>query len=168
MLIVKWVVIGLLLLPLAELFAFMLVGSLIGWVSATAALVGTSIVGALLLRHTGARELDRLRRALREGGIPALHLDYPPVAKLVGAILLALPGFISGVVGAALFLPPLRTRAASAFLKARTAKAMTAPRQRGDRHDPIIDLKPDEWRRITDRGPGSKKRGRPKAKHGSC
>jgi UPF0716 protein FxsA len=162
MFIVKWVLIGLLLLPLAELAAFVLAGNLIGWFSATVALVGTSIVGALLLRHTGARELRRLRLALREGGIPALHLDYPPVARLVGAILLVVPGFITGIAGAALFLPPLRTWAASALLK-----AMTAPRQRGG-NDPVVDLEPDEWRRIADRGPGRKKRGRPKAKHGSC
>jgi UPF0716 protein FxsA len=163
MFIVKWAVIGLLLLPLAELAAFMLVAGTIGWFCATAALIGTSIVGALLLRHTGPRELHRLRLAMREGGMPALHLDYPPVAKLIGALLLAFPGFVSGIAGAALFVPRLRTWAASAL-----RKAISAPRPRNPTRDPVIDLSPDEWHRIADRRPRRKKRTQPKANHGSC
>jgi UPF0716 protein FxsA len=162
--IVKWALIGILLLPLAELAGFLLIASLLGWLLASAALVGTSILGAVLLRQSGRRELARLQPAFRQDGIAALRLDYPPVAKLLGAILLVLPGFITGIVGAALFLPPLRGWAASAL-----TKAVSATRPRGEgRRDPVLDLEPHEWHRIDRRGHGARKRRRRKTESSSC
>ena len=50
---VKWTLIGLLVLPAAELFAFFLMAALIGWLWAAGLFIATSIVGALLLRRFG-------------------------------------------------------------------------------------------------------------------
>lgn len=161
--IVKWALIGILLLPLAELAGFLLIASLLGWFLASVALVGTSILGVALLRQSGRRELAQLQPAFRQDGIAALRLDYPPVAKLLGAILLVLPGFITGIVGAALFLPPLRSWAASAL-----TRAVSATRPHDGRRDPVLDLEPDEWHRIDHRGRGGRKRRRRKAESGSC
>jgi len=57
---VKWTLIGLLVLPAAELFAFFLVAALIGWLWAAGLFIATSILGALLLRRFGRADLDRL------------------------------------------------------------------------------------------------------------
>jgi len=54
---VKWVFIGLIALPAAELLAFVMVASLIGWLRAAALFVGTSVVGVLLLRKSGRADL---------------------------------------------------------------------------------------------------------------
>lgn len=56
---VKWTLIGLLVLPAAELFAFFLVAALIGWLWAAGLFIATSILGALLLRRFGRADLDR-------------------------------------------------------------------------------------------------------------
>ncbi len=57
---VKWTLIGLLVLPAAELFAFFLVAALL-W--AAGLFIATSIAGVLLLRRFGRADLDRLRTA---------------------------------------------------------------------------------------------------------
>src|SRR6516162_9092651 len=101
---VKWTLIGLLVLPAAELFAFFLMAALIGWLWAAGLFIATSIVGVLLLRRCGRTDLDRLRTAFARDGIRALHLETPGMATMLGGILLIFPGFITDLLGAALLL----------------------------------------------------------------
>jgi len=110
---VKWTLIGLLVLPAAELFAFFLVAALIGWLWAAGLFIATSILGALLLRRFGRADLDRLRTAFARDGIRALHLETPGMATMLGGILLIFPGFITDLLGAALLLPTVRRWAAA-------------------------------------------------------
>ena len=145
----KWALIGLLALPAAELAGFLLVAIAIGWLWATVALVSTSALGIALLRRRGRHALGRLTEALRNDGIAALRLDSPAVASLLGAALLVLPGFITDVVGGALFLPSFRKWAASTL-----GNATSAARQSNRGGDPIIDLEPGEWHRIGDQQRG--------------
>ena len=112
---VKWTLIGLLVLPAAELFAFFLVAALIGWLWAAGLFIATSILGALLLRRFGRADLDRLRTAFARDGIRALHLETPGMATMLGGILLIFPGFITDLLGAALLLPTVRRWAAGAL-----------------------------------------------------
>src|SRR6516164_10041417 len=103
---VKWTLIGLLVLPAAEL---------IGWLWAAGLFIATSIAGVLLLRRFGRADLDRLRTAFARDGVRALHLETPGVATMVGGILLIFPGFITDLLGAALLLPAVRRWAAAKF-----------------------------------------------------
>ena len=141
----KWALIGLLALPAAELAGFLLVAISIGWLWATIALVSTSALGIALLRRSGRHAFGRLTQALRNDGIAALRLDSPAVATLLGAALLVLPGFITDVVGGALFLPRFRKWAAR-----RLGNVTSAARPGNRGRDPVIDLEPGEWRRIGD------------------
>src|SRR5215510_5337962 len=112
---VKWTIIGLLVLPAAEFVAFFLVAALIGWLWAAGLFIATSIAGVLLLRRFGRADLDRLRTAFARDGVRALHLETPGVATMVGGILLIFPGFITDVLGAALLLPAVRRWAVARF-----------------------------------------------------
>lgn len=141
---VKWSIIGLLALPAAELVAFLLVAALIGWLWTVALFVATSVVGMLLLRQSARADIDRLRHAFAQDGIRGLHLETPGMGPVLGGILLVFPGFITDILGAALYLPALRRWAAG--------KLATHPpraRRRG-RDGRIIDLEPGEWRRLPD------------------
>ena len=141
---VKWVFIGLLALPVAEIVIFIAMAAVIGWLGAAALLVVTSLLGLVLLRRTGRSDLDRLRAAVTAHGLRGLHLETPGAATILGGILLVLPGFMTDILGAALFLPTFR-RWASAKL------AVAARRHRDARRgDHVIDLDPDEWRQIPD------------------
>jgi UPF0716 protein FxsA len=154
---VKWTLIGLLVLPPAELFAFFLVAALIGWLWAAGLFIATSIVGTLLLRRFGRADLDRLRTAFARDGIRALHLETPGMATMLGGILLIFPGFITDLLGAALLLPVVRRWAAAKFATfARSSR-------RTPRDDRVIELEPGEWHQIPDRG----RRQRRKSKRGA-
>lgn len=154
---VKWTLIGLLVLPAAELFAFFLMAALIGWFWAAGLFIATSIVGMLLLRRFGRADLDRLRTAFARDGIRALHLETPGMATMLGGILLIFPGFITDLLGAALLLPVVRRWAAAKFATfARSSR-------RTPRDDRVIELEPGEWHQIPDRG----RRRRRKSKRGA-
>ena len=154
---VKWTLIGLLVLPAAELLAFLLIVALIGWWWAAGLFIATSIVGVLLLRRFGRADLDRLRSAFARDGIRALHLETPGMATMLGGILLIFPGFITDLLGAALLLPTVRRWAAARFATfARSSR-------RTPRDDRVIELEPGEWHQIPDRG----RRRRRKSKRGA-
>jgi UPF0716 protein FxsA len=141
---VKWTFIGLAALPAAELLALILVAALIGWLWTAALFVATSVVGAWLLRKSGRADLDRVRNAFARDGIRAIRLETPGVAPVIGGILLVFPGFITDILGAALYVPALRRWAAGKL----ATRARRAGRRRDER---VIDLEPGEWHHLPDR-----------------
>jgi UPF0716 protein FxsA len=141
---VKWTFIGLAVLPAAEFLALILVAALIGWLWTAALFVATSVVGVLLLRKSGRADLDRVRNAFARDGIRAIHLETPGVAPVIGGILLIFPGFITDILGAALYVPPLRRWAAG-----KLAERAGRTGRRRDEH--VIDLEPGEWHHLPDR-----------------
>jgi len=157
---VKWTFIWLLVLPAAELIAFILVAALIGWLKAAALFVATSVAGALVLRRSGRGDFERLRAAFNRDGIRAVHLETPGAATLLGGILLVFPGFITDILGAALFVPAFRRFAAGRLAAARRA------RRRGPRDDRVIDLEPGEWQQIPDRKRGPRRKSKNPANKG--
>ena len=153
---VKWIFIGLVVLPAAELIALVLVAALIGWLATIALFVATSVVGLLLLRRSGRADLARLRHAFAREGTGAIRLETPGVASVLGGILLVFPGFITDALGAVLLVPKLRRWAAGKV-------AATAPRAPRGRDDRVIDLEPGEWHRIPDRRRGRRRRAKGEA-----
>jgi UPF0716 protein FxsA len=141
---VKWTFIGLAALPAAELLVLILVAALIGWLWTAALFVATSVVGVLLLRKSGRADLDRVRNAFARDGIRAIRLETPGVAPVIGGILLVFPGFITDILGAALYVPPLRRWAAGKLAE----RARRAGQRRDER---VIDLGPGEWHHLPDR-----------------
>src|SRR5262245_4442158 len=149
---VKWAFIGVLLLPAAEVLAFVLVAALIGWLPAAALFIATSILGVILLKRSARADFDRLRAALAQEGLRGMHLDTPGAATMLGGILLVLPGFITDLIGGMLLVPTLRR------WLGRKLAGMAQARQRDER---VIDLEPGEWHQIPDQ-----RRRRRKSKHG--
>lgn len=149
---VKWAFIGLIALPATELLALIMVASLIGWLRAAALFIGTSVVGVLLLRKSGRADLARFRAAFAQQGMRAVHLETPGVATIIGGILLTFPGFITDLVGAALFLPAIRRWAAARFA------TLARDGRRGRRDDRVIDLEPSEWHQIPDQRRGRRRK----------
>ena len=144
---VKWAFIGIVMLPAAEIGAFLLLAVLIGWLWTIVLFLGTSVAGVILLRWSGRSDFDRVRAALAKEGLRAVHLETPGFAAIVGGILLVFPGFITDLLGLALLTPPLRRWAGAVLAKA------TRKRRRGRDEVTVIDLEPDEWRQIPDQRP---------------
>jgi UPF0716 protein FxsA len=152
----KWALVGLLILPAAEIAAFLLVAALIGWALTIVLFIATSAVGVFLLRKSGRADLARLRTALSAEGLRGLTLETPGLASGLGGILLVFPGFVTDLLGAALFVPVFRRWAGAAI-----AKAARRDRQRARDKSapaPVIDLRPDEWHQVSERArDGSRK-----------
>ena len=97
-----------LLLPLAEITCFILVGRKIGLFPTLSLVVFSAIAGILLMRVQGFGVLMRLRQASQDGRAPGKEmLDAAMI--VVAGILLLIPGFLTDIVGLALFLPPVRS-----------------------------------------------------------
>jgi UPF0716 protein FxsA len=147
---VKWAFIALLALPAAEIALFLILAALIGWFWTSILFVATSALGIFLLRHSGRSDLARVADGLAKGGLRGVNRNTQALANVLGAFLLILPGFITDLAGAALFVPAVRRWA---------ARAMTGTAQKPRPGDGVIDLEPGEWRRIPE-----KKRGRPRSR----
>lgn len=107
----RWVLAALALLPVVELAVAI---ALAGWIGAgwtVLALLLISAAGLLVLRRAGAQAWRRFTRSaqgepVRVGDPAGAGLD------LLAGLLLALPGFVTGLAGALLLLPPTRRPAA--------------------------------------------------------
>lgn len=97
--------------PAAEVWLLIEVGRVVGGWETVAWLVAMGIVGAWLGKRAGFVVLAQIQEDLRAGRSPADHL-WEAALVLVGSVLLVTPGFLSDLVGALLFLPPVRRRLA--------------------------------------------------------
>ena len=134
----KWLLYALLLLPLAEVAAFIAVAATIGFLWALALIVAGSFAGALILRHAGGHHIARMRVVLGDNRFTALEADSAGTLTLIAGFLLLIPGFITDVLAGLLLVAPLR-RALGA-----TLRRAAAPR------DGVVDLEPEQWRRVPD------------------
>jgi UPF0716 protein FxsA len=141
---VKWGFIGLFLLPLAEMAAFVAVALTIGWIPAACLFVATSILGLLVLRRSGRSDLDRFLGAFRRDGLRAIHLESPGLGSMLGGILLVFPGFITDALGALLLVPPVRRQFRGLIVRARETR-------RRQRDPSVIDLTPKEWHQVSEK-----------------
>lgn len=90
-----------------EIAVFVAVAQAVGWAWAFVALLVVSAVGAWLVPRQGVRAWRRFRAAAADGRPPGRQATDGLVG-LIGAVLLAVPGFVTGVLGVALLTPPLR------------------------------------------------------------
>src|ERR1700710_3272542 len=96
---------ALILVPVLEVLAFVEVGRSIGWLAALALLIATSLLGGRLLRIQGRSAIERVSRAVSERREPG-RAAIDGLLGFLGAALLAIPGFLTDVLGTILLLPP--------------------------------------------------------------
>jgi UPF0716 protein FxsA len=140
----RWIVLGVLVLPIAELAVFVVVAMQIGIVWSLALTIAASFAGLLLLKIAGRASLAHVRVALADGRVREAEITGGSFFTGLAGILLVVPGFVTDVVALLLLLPPVQ-RALSAALG-------RALRPQGRAPDGVVDLDPDEWNRVEDRG----------------
>ena len=140
----KWLLLALLMLPLAELAAFIAVAAAYGILTALGLLIAGTVAGVLVLRHAGGNHIMRVRAAmnqgLQEGRFTALQADGTGGLILVGGFLLFVPGFITDFLG-------LLVLSAVLWRSLAVALGRSAP---AGRTDGVVDLDPEQWRRVDD------------------
>jgi UPF0716 protein FxsA len=136
----KSLLLALLALPLVELVVFFLVAAVIGFGWAFILLVAGSFAGALLLRQAGGNHIARVRLAMAEGRFTSLTADSTGGLMLLAGILLLIPGFVTDIAALLLLLAPLR----------RLLLGVALRRRPPPRADGVVDLEPEQWRRVPD------------------
>jgi len=96
--------------PILELYVIVKVGGLIGVLPTLTLLLGTSLLGAALLRHQGRGAWRRFNAALAERRFPGREVA-DGLMITTGGVMLLVPGFITDVFGLLLLLPPSRALA---------------------------------------------------------
>jgi UPF0716 protein FxsA len=113
-------------LAVIEIAVFVAVVHAVGAGWALLALVVASLAGLALLRREGVRGWRAFRASAEAGRPPGAQVSNSLVG-LLGALLLAVPGFVSAVAGVLLILPPGRGLARNAverFTERRVSSAV--------------------------------------------
>ncbi|MCX7082732.1 MAG: FxsA family protein [Methylococcales bacterium] len=105
-----------LIIPFAEIYLLLQVGSVIGAFPTIFLVVFTAALGAWLLRQQGFSTFRRFQESLAQGVIPAYEMIEGPIILLGGALLLT-PGFITDIIGFACLVPSLRKKIAQYVLE---------------------------------------------------
>jgi UPF0716 protein FxsA len=135
----KCIAIGIVLLPAAELAAFIAVAVQIGFLATLALTLAGSLAGVVLLKAVGRGKLARLRVALSDGQIGAAGIAGASPFVVLAGILLVVPGLITDIVALVLLMPPVQ-----GLLRAALGRVLRKPQA----HDGVIDLDRGEWRRV--------------------
>ena len=100
-----------LIIPFAEIYLLLQVGSIIGAFPTIFIVVFTAAVGAWLLKQQGFVTFRRFQENLAQGIVPAYEMIEGPII-LLGGLLLLTPGFITDILGFFCLIPPLRKKIA--------------------------------------------------------
>jgi UPF0716 protein FxsA len=94
--------------PIAEIFLFLQVGSVIGIPATIGLVILTAIAGTMLVRSQGLEVISKIRKAADQGEAPVDAL-VQGACVLVAGVLLLTPGFATDAFGFALLIPPIRS-----------------------------------------------------------
>ena len=103
----RWLLLGLLLIPLADIALLVVVAGYIGWVPMVALVVLTALLGMLFVRAEGRHTLGRIQRSLAGGELPADQLIDGGLLIAAGAFLLT-PGLVTDALGFLIAIPVTR------------------------------------------------------------
>jgi UPF0716 protein FxsA len=104
----KFILALFILLPLAELYLLIEVGSGIGGLSTIALCLLTAAIGGMLVRLQGMQTLLKARQLMDQGQPPAEQMLHGIMIAASG-VLLFIPGFITDVIGFLLLVPMIRS-----------------------------------------------------------
>jgi UPF0716 protein FxsA len=142
---VKWIIVAILLLPVAEIAVFVVLASLLGVLWTLLLMLVTTLAGFLVLRQAGRGKLARFRVAVGDRDMTGIEANTGGFLTILAGILLFLPGFITDLIGAILLIRPVRRWCGATFRHAVQGRERT----RGP--GAVVDLAPDEWARLRDR-----------------
>jgi len=94
-------------LAVVEIVVFVLVGQWVGFGWAVLGYLATSVIGVAVLQREGSRAWAALRTAATSGRVPEQSAGDSG-ARVLGGVLLTLPGLVTDVAGILLFLPPVQ------------------------------------------------------------
>jgi UPF0716 protein FxsA len=149
-----WIPFLLLVIPLAEIAAFVVIGGQIGVWATLGMVLLTAVIGSILLRWQGVGLFNKINAEMRANRVPGRELVHG-VMILVAGVLLLTPGFITDSLGFLLFVPALRDQVWRLVKDKIVVQTMSArpgvdPRGPARGSDGVVDLGQDEFERHPD------------------
>lgn len=95
------------LIPVLELFLFLVIGQRIGIPMTLVIIVATAFLGAYLTKSQGLKALARYQESIAQGRLPHEAIVDSLLILIAGAMLLT-PGFLTDSLGFALLVPSVR------------------------------------------------------------
>lgn len=95
------------IVPMIEIYLFIVVGNLIGVFPTIFLVFLTAILGSILLQQQGIATLNRVHAELQQGQVPTEALLEGTVIVIGGALLLT-PGFFTDFMGLLCLIPTTR------------------------------------------------------------
>ena len=124
------------IVPLAEVYAFITVGEEVGILRTLLLCVLTAIIGGLLVRQQGLETLIKAQQGLQGGMLPMDALFTGFCLVIAGALLLT-PGFVTDTIGFLLLVPNFRNLLRHVLTKHGKFKVESNTRPRNTRDDVI-------------------------------
>lgn len=118
---VLWVVLLLVVGPIAELWVILQAAQLIGGWETLALLLVEGALGGWLIKRQGRTVVRRIDERLRAHDLPTKELA-DGFLILVAGVLMLTPGFLTDLVGFALLFPPTRALARAVLVRRFTAR----------------------------------------------
>jgi len=128
----------LVLVPLAEVWVIVQVGSSVGIVTTVALLIGVSVFGTALAKYEGVRVFRSFMAAIDKGEMPSREI-IAGACLLVSGLLFLVPGFVTDVLGILLLVPPVRGGLARFVLRRRGGRSNVRV-VRATYPGPIVDV----------------------------
>lgn len=126
------------LIPLAEVYAFINVGEKIGALDTLLLCVLTAAIGGFIVRHQGLETLFKAQKNLQSGHLPLEALFDGFCLVIAGALLLT-PGFVTDTVGFILLIPPFRLILRHSLTKYGKFQMHTSSTRTASSQDDIIE-----------------------------
>ncbi|WP_445478077.1 FxsA family protein [Lysinibacillus irui] len=95
---------GVVVYALAELALLIVIGQNIGVFSTLMLIVATSVIGIYVMKNKGMNSIRNVKNTMARGEAPGAAL-VDTLLTFGGGLLLALPGFLTDVVGLLLLMP---------------------------------------------------------------
>jgi UPF0716 protein FxsA len=94
--------------PVIELYVLIQIGGQIGALNTVLLVIGTALLGAILVRHEGIRTLRQIAQSLSQDIVPAEEM-IDGLLIFAGGILLLTPGVLTDLFALWLLFPLTRT-----------------------------------------------------------
>ena len=136
-------------LPFLDLYVLVRLGKAFGGALPILLVLGSGLLGAVLMRVAGLRVVDAWRRALAQGAPPSDSV-FSGVLMLLGCALFIMPGIVSDALGTTLMIPAVRRTVAR-----HVGQQMFSAMQRGsvrvvEFRDPRTAHRPEPHRAVID------------------
>jgi|GEM_PF-2119791 len=138
-----------LILPVAELIAFVLVASAIGFGKAILLQLGISLIGFAML---GSLLSEARVRARSGGGLMSIALDKSHSLRGLAGLLFTIPGFITDALGVLALVPEVRERLRRLIGGAEPMRQRRPQPDTARGRAEMLDLDRQEWREVQPSG----------------